>query len=226
MPGTRFPVPIPVTSTIPQIAPAALARMRRDSGFRPAMSTTEYISVMSLTSTYGAVLPEAIVETMTFGTPTGSVRIAAVIIVVPPPPPRPSTPSKRCLRVPHGQQRRGATLHRVHCRAAVATRSQRREIDAASAGHVVCRDIGSDLWCAEHTEVDQQCAVTTRLDGVADEPVFVALGVERAEQEDGAGRHDRSDLHGSSCDMSTSAGPSKRAGDRMARNTSVSSPAL
>ena len=64
------------------------------------MSTTEYISVMSLTSTYGAVLPDAIVDTITFGTPTGSVRIAAVIIVVPPPPPRPSTPSKRPSRVP------------------------------------------------------------------------------------------------------------------------------
>ena len=59
------------------------------------MSTTEYISVMSLTSTYGAVLPEAMVETISLGTPTGSVRIAAVIIVVPPPPPRPSTAWKR-----------------------------------------------------------------------------------------------------------------------------------
>ena len=58
-----------------QIAPAALARMRRDSGFSPAMSTTEYIIVMSFTSTYGAVLPDAIVDTMTLGTPTGSSRI-------------------------------------------------------------------------------------------------------------------------------------------------------
>ena len=69
--------------------------MRRDNGFRPAISTTEYISVMSLTSTYGAVLPDAIVDTISFGTPTGSVRIAAVIIAVPPPPPSPSTPSNR-----------------------------------------------------------------------------------------------------------------------------------
>ncbi len=33
------------------------------------MSTTEYIIVMSFTSTYGAMLPDAIVETITFGTP-------------------------------------------------------------------------------------------------------------------------------------------------------------
>ena len=36
------------------------------------MSTTEYIIVMSFTSTYGAVLPDAIVDTISFGTPTGS----------------------------------------------------------------------------------------------------------------------------------------------------------
>ncbi len=62
------------------------------------MSMTDGISVMSVTSTYCAVLPEASVETISFGTPTGSVRIAAVIIAVPPPPPRPSTASMRPSR--------------------------------------------------------------------------------------------------------------------------------
>ena len=33
------------------------------------MSVTEYIMVMSLVSTHGATLPEAMVETMIFGKP-------------------------------------------------------------------------------------------------------------------------------------------------------------
>src|SRR5690349_9434799 len=68
--------------------------------------------------------------------------------------------------------------------------------------------------------------MTARVDAIANVGVLEALGVERAEQEDGARRHDRSDLQGSSAETSTSAGPSKMAGERMARNTSVSSPAL
>ena len=39
------------------------------NGFRPRMSVTEYIMVMSLMSTQGATLPEAIVETITLGKP-------------------------------------------------------------------------------------------------------------------------------------------------------------
>ena len=38
-------------STIPLTAPAALARIRRESRLSPATSTTEYIIVMSFTST-------------------------------------------------------------------------------------------------------------------------------------------------------------------------------
>ena len=91
--GWRFAV----GATIPQIAAAAFVRIRREIGLRPAMSTTEYIIVMSFTSTYGVVFPEAIVDSITFGTPNGSSRIAAVIMVVPPPPPRPRTPVKRCF---------------------------------------------------------------------------------------------------------------------------------
>jgi hypothetical protein len=57
------------------------------------MSTTEYIMVTSLTSTYGSVLPDAMVETITLGTPTGRVRIAEVAIEVPPVPPMPRMPA-------------------------------------------------------------------------------------------------------------------------------------
>ena len=42
----------------------------------PAMSTTEYIIVTSTEPTYGLVSPEATVETISFGTPIGSCRIA------------------------------------------------------------------------------------------------------------------------------------------------------
>ena len=55
----------------------------------PAMSTTEYIIVMSAAPTYGRVSPEASVETISFGTPTGSARIArAAIDELPEPPTR------------------------------------------------------------------------------------------------------------------------------------------
>ena len=54
---------------MPQTAPAALARIFRVTGFRPMMSVTENIMVMSLMSTQGATLPEAMVETITLGKP-------------------------------------------------------------------------------------------------------------------------------------------------------------
>ena len=50
---------------------------------------------MSLDPTYGVVFPLAIVETITFGNPTGSARIAGVIRAVPPLPPIPITPEIR-----------------------------------------------------------------------------------------------------------------------------------
>ena len=53
----------------------------------PCTSVTEYIMQMSLGPTYGRVSPEAIVDTITFGTPIGSARIACVASVVPPEPP-------------------------------------------------------------------------------------------------------------------------------------------
>jgi hypothetical protein len=82
-----------VCSTIPPIAPAALAKMRRDRRFKPETSTTECIIVMSLTPTYGPTLPEAMVDTMSLGMPTGSAFMAVVPMEVPPEPPRLMTPS-------------------------------------------------------------------------------------------------------------------------------------
>src|SRR5438128_5079040 len=80
---------------IPAAAPAALLRIRAEIRLIPAMSTTEYIIVTSTAPTYGRVSPEATVETISFGTPTGSCRIAWVTIEEPPEPPSPSTASRR-----------------------------------------------------------------------------------------------------------------------------------
>ncbi len=78
---------------MPQMAPAAFAKTRRDTRLRPDTSTTEYIIVMSLTSTYGATLPDAIVDTISFGRPTGSACMAVAPIEVPPEPPMLKTAS-------------------------------------------------------------------------------------------------------------------------------------
>ncbi len=58
----------------------------------PEMSTTEFIIKMSDEPMKCPTEPEASVLTITFGTPIGSARIAAVAIVVPADPPRPKTP--------------------------------------------------------------------------------------------------------------------------------------
>jgi hypothetical protein len=57
------------TWAMPCAAPAALASTVRRNALRPMMSATLNIMVMSMTSTYAAVFPEATVETMTFGRP-------------------------------------------------------------------------------------------------------------------------------------------------------------
>jgi len=53
---------------------------------------TEYIMQMSLGPTYGRTSPEATVETMIFGMPMGSARMAGVASAVPPEPPAEITP--------------------------------------------------------------------------------------------------------------------------------------
>src|SRR4051794_17774113 len=59
--------------------------------FSPEMSTTEYMSVTSDSPTYGATSPEAIVETRSLGTPTGSARSARAATADPLEPPTAST---------------------------------------------------------------------------------------------------------------------------------------
>ena len=71
---------------------AALPSTRREIRLRPAMSVTEYTRVMSEGPTYPATFPEAIVDTISLGTPMGSARMAGEISAVPPEPPIPSMP--------------------------------------------------------------------------------------------------------------------------------------
>ena len=73
--------------TMPAIAAAALARICAEIELMPATSVTEAIIAMSATPTYSRVSPAAIVETISFGTPTGSACIARVAIAVLPEPP-------------------------------------------------------------------------------------------------------------------------------------------
>ncbi len=76
---------------MPAAAWAALPMTVRLIALRPAMSVTACIIMISVGPTKPATLPEARVETMIFGTPTASARIASVTMAVLPEPPRPST---------------------------------------------------------------------------------------------------------------------------------------
>ena len=81
-------------SAMPEIAPAALARIGREIRLSPAMSTMLGIIVTSFMPIYtGALSLAASVETISLGKPTGKARMAAVLIAVPPPPPRERMPS-------------------------------------------------------------------------------------------------------------------------------------
>ena len=87
--GFRFPF-IP---TIPAMASTALRKMVLEILLSPATSTMEGIMMMSLVPTYWDTFPEAMVETMSFGTPMGRARMAGVARDVPPDPPRERIPS-------------------------------------------------------------------------------------------------------------------------------------
>lgn len=78
---------------MPKMAPAAFPSTSRRSRLVPAMSTTEYIRVISHSPTTGPVFPDAIVLTISLGRPIGAaVLITAEIRLVPPLPPVPMMP--------------------------------------------------------------------------------------------------------------------------------------
>ena len=69
-----------------------MARLMR---FMPATSTMEGMKVTSLVPAKALTSPPPTVDTITFGTPTGSSRMAVVASEVPPLPPMPMMPSRR-----------------------------------------------------------------------------------------------------------------------------------
>ena len=94
------------------------------------MSTTEYVIVTSAAPTYGRVSPEASVETISFGTPTGSTRIACAAIEELPDPPTERIPSSRPSSCRRPNDLRRTPPHRVDCRTPVLRGRERRRVRA------------------------------------------------------------------------------------------------
>ena len=80
---------------MPAMAAAALPSTSREIRLRPATSTTEYMMQTSLAPTYGDTSPEAMVDTRSLGSPTGSPAMTCAAIDEPPEPPAASTPPTR-----------------------------------------------------------------------------------------------------------------------------------
>ena len=170
---------------MPQIAPAARARIVREMRLSPATSTMLGNITMSFTPTYCAVLPLASVETMSLGKPSGSARMPAVAMAVPPPPPSEITPSMRpsacsLARTTGAACDIAATASPRSCRARIAGRSR-----PASAAASSRETSGATCGGPSGAEIDEQRLVTARADLLGDEGVFVAFGVEGAEESDG-----------------------------------------
>ena len=82
---------------MPAIAAAALSKIARATSFSPRMSITECITVTSVSPTNGpnARRPDALGDTISFGTPTGRACIAAAPSSAPSAPPRQRIPRIR-----------------------------------------------------------------------------------------------------------------------------------
>ena len=136
--------------------PAALARIRVEIRLIPATSTTEYIIVTSVEPTYGLVSPDATVETISFGTPTGSARIACVASVVPPVPPSAPIASSR----PSASSRRTISAAPRPIASIAAPRSpasaRRLHVGACRCGDLLPGHVGLGERLAEDARVDQQ----------------------------------------------------------------------
>ena len=94
------PTAPPPSRAIPTIAAAALSKIAREIGCNPRMSTTECMTVVSVSPMNGpnSRRPEPLGVTISFGTPTGSACIAPAPISPPSAPPRQSAPCRRPSR--------------------------------------------------------------------------------------------------------------------------------
>ena len=177
--GASGPVAIPTS------APAALTMIRVRIAFIPAMSTTEYIIVTSTGPKYGLVSPDAAVETISFGTPTGSRCIACVASVVPPVPPSAPIASKPALGVEPQHDLRRSAGHRLDRRAPVARVGERLHVGAGRRCHLLPRHVRLGERLAEDAGVDQQHVDPALADAVAEVRVLLALRVQRPDEQDG-----------------------------------------
>ena len=127
--------------------------------------------------------PEAIVETISFGTPTGSARIAAVAIAVFPDPPAARTPWQR----PSSNSRRTTTGAAAHIASTAGPRSvSAGEVEPARGGQLLARTSGSHARWPLRADVDERATATPGLaEPVAEERELLPLGVERADEDDG-----------------------------------------
>ena len=141
---------------------------------------TEYIIAMSAGPTYGATLPDATVETITFGRPTGRARIPGVMIAVPPDPPMPMMPP-----IDDSLARTNAS----NATAIAPTASPRSDETTAAravrvmAGNLAGLHVGTRLMFGR-ADIDQHRDHPGRLDDVADVRQLLTLRVERPDDVD------------------------------------------
>ncbi len=115
--------------------------------------------IISRVPTYGAVLPEATVETRILGTPNGSARIAAEATVEP--------PRKDCR----------ALRHDGHGLPAILLLTQRIEGAAARARNFVGGNIRRKLRFAYHASIYHEHRMPARVNQVADKCKFHTFGI-------------------------------------------------
>ena len=131
--------------------------------------------------------PEAAVETISFGTPIGSRCMTCAGDG------RASGPAERSDRVepalgmePQHDLPRAAG-HRLERRAPVARVGECVHIHAGRGRHLLASHIGLDDRLAEDAGVDQQHVDTPLPEPVAEVGVLLALGVQRADEDDHRG---------------------------------------
>ena len=151
------------------------------------MSITECMTVTSPSPTNGpnARRPDALGETISFGTPTGSACMAAAPSSAPSAPPRHSTPAHPARRVLAQDDGAHALEHELDGGAARPRRPHRLQLVPARARDLLARDVGlAALGLAQDARVDDQRARAERRQPVADVGDLGPLGVEGADQRD------------------------------------------
>ena len=134
----------PASRAMPTTAAAALSNTAREIGLRPRMSVTECITSVSPSPMKGpnGRRPDALGDTISFGTPTGSAAIAAAPRRAPSAPPRQSTPSTPALGPEPVEHRAHALLHLLHRRPARARPAHVVELASRGPGNLRARHVG------------------------------------------------------------------------------------